>query len=383
MAVKVKKVKRTDDPTYTDPGSGNKYKIKERVYNKGEGLGGVLGEVGNFLGDAYIGASNGTDSIVKWLLSKPQSAPGAGYGEMVVGGQLPKKGSLPTGHNYTPTSTPAREDEKHRKTFAEYLAEANAMYGGVGTDWEALKNGVRSEGALGDARLQAMYTQLRNSIDADEGGIRQNYDKGTAEVGAHAGEAAANVTEAYQAARDAQTQQLSALGIGDAAAVLAGQGGAAAADQAHAVGNIAQNQTTNQNQLAQHKTSAVDYNTNIGNAAGLAGDSRRAALQGNIQKQIAQLILAQGQEKSQQMGGKIDLAKTLYSMDPDNAAGMSAADQQNLAEFMYQQQRDTLEDQQGAQGQQTKVYMQLVDKYDGDLEAASKAFAQMQAAGLV
>src|SRR5690606_5588081 len=117
----------------------------------------------------------------------------------------------------------------------------------------------------------AMFGQLQESIRGDAAGIGSTYDTNAQNLQQAADQGASSIDAAYQAARDAQTQQFQQLGIGDAAAVLAAAGGNAAADQANALGNIAQNSSANQQANAQHRTSALNYNTNIANAAGLEG----------------------------------------------------------------------------------------------------------------
>jgi hypothetical protein len=185
-------------------------------------------------------------------------------------------------------------------TFADYLRMANEMgLGGGGTDFGALEAQLRQNAANADAKLTAMYNQLRGSIDADASTIGQTYDTGAQGLQQSAEQAQATINNAYQAARDAQTQQFQQLGIGDAAGVLAAQGGNAAADQANAIGNIAQNSGANQQQLDQNRTSALTYNTNIGNAAGLEGAIQRAAVQQELANRLAELQTQQSQEGSQ------------------------------------------------------------------------------------
>lgn len=199
---------------------------------------------------------------------------------------------------------PRRQEQQSEQgaqlTFADYLRMANEMgLGGGNTDYSALMNQLRANAMNADAKLAAMYNQLQGSIDADASVIGQTYDAGAAGLTQNADQAQATINNAYQAARDAQTQQFQQLGIGDAAGVLAAQGGNAAADQANAIGNVAQNSGANQQQLGQNRVAALNYNIGIGNAAGLEGAVQRAAVQQELANRLAELQTQQSQEGSQ------------------------------------------------------------------------------------
>jgi hypothetical protein len=226
---------------------------------------------------------------------------------------------------------PQQEPQQRQLTFADYLAMANQMgLGGDGTDYSALERQLRANASEGDAKLKAMYGQLRSSIDADEAGIAQNYDRGRSGIEGAARQAAAETNSGYDAARAAQTQQMKALGIEQAAAVLAGQGGAAASDQAAANANIAQNKQAGVTQNRANRSAAVNYNTGIGNAAGLEGQVQRAALQQQLANKLAELQTAQSES---QAGGQKDVfsaALQLYGMDQEAAGGAAAAQQQDF-----------------------------------------------------
>lgn len=207
--------------------------------------------------------------------------------------------TAPVKRAVAPRAKPQAQD-RAPLTFADYLQMANEMgLGGSGTDYAALMNQLRANAANADAKLAAMYGQLQNSIDADAAGIAQNFDTNGQNLNQNAASALDTINNAYQAARDAQTQQFQQLGIQDAAGVLAAQGGAAAGDQANAVGNVAQNSGANAQQNAQNRTAALNYNTGISNAAGLEGAVQRAAVQQELANRLAELQTQQSSEGNQ------------------------------------------------------------------------------------
>ena len=286
---------------------------------------------------------------------------------------------------YIPRATPGR-DTHHRKpdpvqqmTFSDFIALAKQYLSetgaGAGPDYSAVAESLRQQALQNDAKLQAMYSQLRGSIQADAPTIQGQFDQGIQGVNQNADQASGNINAAYQEARDAQSRQLAALGIQDAAGVLASQGGNAAADQAHAVGNVEQGRATGTNQLTQGRAGALNYNTNIGNAASLAGAESRSGLATQLQRALADLAVKQSESGAQNNRSVLELATQLQ--------GQQASNGQALAEFLYGQQQDQSSAALAAQEASRKTFMNLLDQYGGDMQKAAQAFAQLQAAGLV
>lgn len=261
-------------------------------------------------------------------------------------------------------------------TFADYLTMAQEMMnqsGATGPDYSAVEEALRRNALQSDAKLEAMYRQLHGSIDADAPTIAGAYDQAADAINQNADQASAGTAAGYQAARDAQTDQFRALGIQDAASVLAAQGGNAVADQAHAVGNIEQGRTVGTNQAALNKGSALDYNTNIGNAAILGGTEARGTIQSQLMNALAELAMRKSESQSQSGSSALDLALQLQGQG--SQGGLSPEDQQKFAEFMYQQQNDSTE-------RSDRIFQMLFQQYDGDMQKAAQAFAQLQASGL-
>lgn len=257
--------------------------------------------------------------------------------------------------------------------FSDYLALAQQYLDQSGSgapDYSAIEQALQQHALESDAKLAAMYKQLHGSIDSDAPTIAGQYDQAAASINQNADQASGNVNGAYQASRDDQTRQLEALGIQDAARVLASNGGNAAADQAHAVGNIEQNRQVGADQTALNKGSALDYNTNIGNASSLAGSEARGSIQGQLMDALAQIALKKSEAQGQSGQSAISLAMQLQ--DRSGSGQPTAQDQQDFAKFQYGQKQDA-----------AQTYLQLLKQYDGDQQKAAQAFAQLQASGLI
>ena len=218
-------------------------------------------------------------------------------------------------------------------TFADYLAMANAMGlgGGDGTNYGALMDQLRTNAGSADTKLEAMYRQLRGSIDADAAPIKQSYDQAGRQIQQSGDEARQQTNAGFDRARETQAQQFRTLGIEDAAGVLAANGGAAGNDQAVANANILQDQQAGKTQNTQNGASALDYNTNIGNAAGLEGNVQRAAIQQQLADKLAELQVAQGESQrsgqSNAFNAAFQMAQNPGIFDPNHQEEMSLQDQ--------------------------------------------------------
>jgi hypothetical protein len=215
-------------------------------------------------------------------------------------------------------------------SFADYLRMAQQIVGGGGTDYDALASQLKQNASDGDARLAAMYKAYGDSIAADAPSIQQNYDQGATAINSDAQQAQAQTQAAYQAARDSQTAQFAQLGIPEAAANLAAQGGAAASDQAHAVSNIAQNQQASSDQNAKYKTAAVNYNTGIQNASQLDAATQRAALQQQLASKLAEIESQRASDASSNGQQTFSDALQLMGVDNDSAKAQATAQQQDF-----------------------------------------------------
>lgn len=262
-------------------------------------------------------------------------------------------------------------DDYQPLSLAEALARAMSMLpGGGGVNYDPQREAARSRASENDARLEAMYRQLQGSYAADAPTIAASYDQATASTNAATDQGVTNINNAYDKARADQTAQLAALGIEDAAAVIAGAGQSSGADQAGAVANLEQNRGANVNELNANKQSAGAYNTRIGQAAGLEGNLQRAVNQSRLQQLLAEIDAEeQGQNASlvgQNRSAAMSLAESLVGQDRYDR---EYRDSRSDADFSKQLQVQELA--QGLQGQTAARFdpQQAISSTDAYFEA--------------
>ena len=124
--------------------------------------------------DRYLGSDGSLDPIT--LLSKipvnnynVPSAKSTSTAKTLAALKKPVQQLLPS-----PISS--QGDPTLASSLAEYMAQARSLGlgGGDGTDYDSLINQIKANGVSGDAKLAAMYSQLGNSVQADQPGIQQN-----------------------------------------------------------------------------------------------------------------------------------------------------------------------------------------------------------------
>lgn len=246
------------------------------------------------------------------------------------------------------------EQEYQPLSIAEALARAMSMLpGGGSVNYDPQRNELRGRASENDARLEAMYKQLQGSYAADAPTINAAYDEATASTNETTDQGVGNINAAYDKARADQTAQLAALGIGDAAGVIAGAGQDSGAEQANAVANLEQNRGANVNQLGANKRAAGAFNTQIGQAAGLEGNLQRAANQSRLQQLLAE-IDAQEQGENAQL------------QNSNRGAAMSLAESLVAEDWREQEYRDSRAD---ADFQKQSMAAELAAKLQGDTAA--------------
>lgn len=213
----------------------------------------------------------------------------------------------------------------------------------------------KSQAKTADARLAAMYDQLRNSILDDSGEIRDTTEAARSGMSEIAAEEQKAIADAYQTTQNRQDEVLGRLGIEDAQAIAQAQGDV----QGRSMNEAAERATTRNAAAQQYTTSvgqnAENFNTNNAAAAGMEGATRRADVQQQLSSalaaltdernstraQIAQqnqdraLSLAQSLLSSAQSGwqSQMDSWRTRYDLmrDADNTAYSRGMDARNIA----------------------------------------------------
>lgn len=237
---------------------------------------------------------------------------------------------------------------------------------------------LRARYSDSDARLGSLYNAASQSIAGSAGTIGQNFDTAIGGVN-QAGEAATNqINQAYKGAQDSQSQQLAALGIGDALANIVNSGNTMQADQAGAISRVAETQSANAGDLSGNRGSALRYNTTMADATKQSGaeaqynllldfnDQMRAIEEQNA-AMSAQYQAARSQALSSRSGGggggrggggggrdvgdTLNAVKTFYDyLNPDTALRS-----QNLAKLVNDQQQSRAEQAIAAQNSYTRL----------------------------
>jgi hypothetical protein len=224
---------------------------------------------------------------------------------------------------------------QQQKDFTDYLNKAAQFLGTQqgadptgGIDFNGLISATTQGANDNSAKIQALYAALGQNYQNDAPAIGQNFDTGIANVNTANQGAVQTINDAYNQARAAQTAQLQALGIGDAAGVIAGKGEDMGKDQAGAISNLAQSANAVNNQLATNKTAALDYNTKIAQAAPQEGVDKASAIQQKLQQDLATIRAQQAQQQQQASSSQSDYLNELLSL----AQGMSGFDAKQSAQ---------------------------------------------------
>lgn len=294
--------------------------------------------VGTGLGDSAFGVQKGYYDNVNKTAQRPARQGRGAFQKLGAGG---------------PQGTPPL-------SFADALAQALSMVGGTegggipSVNFDPERNAARSTAAEADARYEAMYRQLRGSIDADAPQIQAAYAQAIDNTNAGAERAQGNAQAAVDASQERNQSVLGNLGIQDANAQIIGEGRDANTQAAAALGDMAQAQQAATTNLTANQASSVQQNQSIGNAAGLEGNLQRAQNQAKLQSLLAQIDMEeQGQNSqiaqqnaSQQqsgMGNALSLASQLYGYNREDIASendlqMQAMKMNQPSDFMQMMQ---------------------------------------------
>lgn len=223
--------------------------------------------------------------------------------------------------------------EDTQKTFADYLNEAMSLLGGegqgggAGVSYDPQRQTLRSNASEADARLEAMYRQLRGSIDADAPVLQQAYGEAIDSTADVAQRAQDQIQGASDAASARNSQVLANLGIEQAQGNIIQEGRDLETQTAGAIADSAGLGQAAGNRLVSNQATALQHNTNIGNAAGLEGNLQRAANQAKLQSLLAEIDMREQQDNAAlaaQSGGGNRLSQAF-----DFASEMAGFDRYN------------------------------------------------------
>jgi hypothetical protein len=303
-----------EEPVFGESGSFNpkgfkgyssSSRYRKTKPNKGIGLSDIGAQLANFMNDSARNVGNFASTAGSFLSSNRQPAAGGGFGDYLVGRGADSPVSPMRRRGETVQRLQQQEEQAEEGTqlgILDFLAQAQGLMGGAGgggVNYDPLRQAARGRFTEGDAKLEAMYRQLADSIGAQAGTIASNYDAGAAGLNQNAAQAQSTIGDAYEAARAAQTRQLQQLGIGDAAGVIASEGTDAGAEQARALANVEQNRAANVGANEAAKQSGLAQNASHVSAAGLAGAEQRGRLQAELNQLLGEYDVAEQTQNAQ------------------------------------------------------------------------------------
>lgn len=345
--------------TEKDPRPPKGGKPKPRVSNsRPAGISGAAQSLPSIISagvDPLRQGINGVGSAANYLASRPDAPQGGGLGDRLFSFLPPVPRPYISGPAFgskSMGSTSARRfqhpgfqrdggEAEQQKSLADYLAQAAAMLsgqGGGGVNYDPQRNAARSLAADSDARLEAMYRQLRGSIDADAPVIQQAYQNAidsTASIAQNAQQQTQAATDSANARND---QVLANLGIQQAAGNQIQEGRDLSSQTAEQIGDQASRGQAAGTLLASNQATALAHNTNIGNAAGLEGNLQRAANQSKLQALLAQIDMEEQQQNASRQqdsfSRQLQLANSFldfdrYNQEREDARGQSMAELMN------------------------------------------------------
>lgn len=302
---------------------------------------------------------------------------GGGYGDYLLGSNPNDKAAGLLG-TYRDGSRPQRferpiEDFQDKftgvrsgqeQTLADFLRQAMELIGSGGggdipsVNYDPQRNELNQRASENDARLEAMYRQLRDSIDADAPVLQQGYQQAIDATRQNATDAQAQTQAATDAANARNNEVLSNLGIQQAQGNIIQNGTDLNTQTAQRIADQAVKGQAANDRLVSNQATALQHNTNIGNAAGLEGNLQRAANNARLQALLAEIdmkeqdqnaaIAAQNASRAQSvLGEQLQLAQWLMNQQTDERryqdqmqmsvaemdAEMAAQEQQKLPGF--------------------------------------------------
>lgn len=165
------------------------------------------------------------------------------------------------------------------------------------------KQSVNRANESGD-KLQQLYSALQGQIGGQEKGIRTTYDQSLKDVSGAYGQALGTVKNSFDSSRNGMADTLARLGIEEAAPSAVGKQSAMQALMQSVLG--ANNQAAG-NTLRSGKQSAITFNTQQKNAAGLAGVEAQSGLRGKLQDFLSQLDLKRADLSTQVNTGALNM----------------------------------------------------------------------------
>lgn len=255
----------------------------------------------------------------------------------------------------------------------DYYGQAMGVYDPRFDYLDSMEDRSRGRASEGDAQLKALYAALARQIAGQAGDIKSNYGQGLKSTDAAYDGAYGNIKATYDQSRNGVADTLARLGIQEAGANTVGK----QSQQQQLMQNIlSANGLASHNALEQGRQSALTFNTQQKNNAGLVGAEARTGLKQQLMDFLGQLDM-----KRADLNTQVNQTAQGY----EQQAAQQASEQE---QFDYQRAKDAAElkykyDALGAKspsgGTSTKgdplgsVNQIALDAYQGNQQAAGNA----------
>lgn len=307
----------------------------QETYAPSTQYGGLFGNIAN-------AANTATRNIHNWWGSDilgERTPVGGGRGDAKVGSNPTDRLGMAKrqrGAAFQKGAYAGGMQEEQQLSLADYLSMASQMIGGGGgVNYDPQRQTARQNAGEADARLEAMYRQLRGSIDADAPVLQQAYQGAIDSTAQNSATAQAQAQAATDSANSRNQQVLANLGIEQAAGNAIQNGTDLNSQTAEQTAAMATRGQAAGDRLVSNQATALTHNTNIGNAAGLEGSLQRASNQARLNALLAEIDMeeqnANANSQQESFSQQMSMANQLldfdrYNQERNDSLQMSAAE---------------------------------------------------------
>ena len=222
-------------------------------------------------------------------------------------------------------------------SLEEALARAKSLLGASGWNpgyidvnsisWDPLRQDARSRADEYDAKVAAMYSQLQNQVRTkDAQAIQQNFQQNRDAVKGSTDRTVNEIQQASNAADQRNTDNLAALGLGDAAARIVAQGRDLNTGTAQSVADALARGQVAENAVSRKQQASGDANTQMAGVYGLQGAETRDNIQSQLSALLANYAMSEQQARAQAQQQNASLSQNEQSVLMNLANGILGND---------------------------------------------------------